>query len=91
MLRKYYFLPHLIILISGLIIGSFFDFEINNAIFSERNSFGIFMAAFGEYPVYLLNICIQRLRFILVRNIENGLKVFEKAKINQAKYLYIKK
>lgn len=35
-----------------------------------------------KYPVFLLNICIQRLRFILVKNIENGLKVFDKAKIN---------
>lgn len=54
MIKKYFFLPHIIILIIGIIIGSFFDFQINQVLYSERNAFGIFVAAFGEYPAYFM-------------------------------------
>lgn len=40
------------VLVIGVIIGSFFDLQINGALFSNRNPFGIFMSAFGMIPGY---------------------------------------
>ena len=40
------------ILLVGFIIGSFLDFKIDEALFSENNGFGLFMASFGVYPCY---------------------------------------
>jgi len=48
-------LPYIItasILIIGVILGSFFDLQINAALFSNRNPFGIVMSAFGLIPGY---------------------------------------
>ncbi len=52
MVKKFHFIPLFAIPIIGLILGSFFDFQINSALFDRYNGFGIFMAAFGELPVY---------------------------------------
>lgn len=35
------------ILVAGIIVGSFYDFQINKALFSNRNPFGVFWSAFG--------------------------------------------
>lgn len=40
------------LLIIGLILGSFFDFAINQALFSDRNPFGIIVASLGLLPGY---------------------------------------
>ena len=40
------------ILLAGLIVGSFLDLQINQTLFSDRNGFGIAMAAFGTLPCY---------------------------------------
>ena len=48
---------HLFIIIGvlfvGLILGSFFDLQIDEALFQENNGFGLFMASFGVYPCYI--------------------------------------
>ena len=48
---------HLLIIIGLLmvcfIIGSFFDLQIDKALFNEQNGFGLFMASFGVYPCYI--------------------------------------
>ena len=41
------------ILLVGFIIGSFLDLQINEAMFSKNNGFGLFMASFGVYPCYI--------------------------------------
>ena len=56
MFKKYYFILLSIIFVVTLVIGSFYDFQINQAIFSNRNAFGIFMAALGEWPFYSLTV-----------------------------------
>ena len=35
------------ILLVGFIVGSFFDLQIDQALFNENNGFGLFMASFG--------------------------------------------
>ena len=52
MKKRYHFLIIIGILLVGFILGSFFDLQINQAIFSENNWFGLFMASFGVYPCY---------------------------------------
>lgn len=42
------------IFVLGLFLGSFFDLSINQAIFSNRNGFGIFMSVFGTLPAYAM-------------------------------------
>ena len=41
------------ILLVGFVIGSFFDLQIDQGLFSENNGFGLFMAVFGVYPCYM--------------------------------------
>ena len=41
------------ILLVGFIVGSFFDLQIDQALFNENNGFGLFMASFGVYPCYM--------------------------------------
>ena len=41
------------ILFAGLIVGSFLDLQIDEALFQENNGFGLFMASFGVYPCYI--------------------------------------
>ena len=52
MIKKRHFIIVMAILLAGLIVGSFLDLQINKAIFSDRNGFGIAMAAFGTLPCY---------------------------------------
>ena len=53
MLRKrWYIYPIIGIFIIGFILGSFLDLQINSAIYDHYNWYGLFMAAFGETPVY---------------------------------------
>lgn len=60
------------VLIIGLIIGSFLDLQINAAIFSKTNMFGLIVSAFGMIPGYgalsllggaLLSVTIKDSRF----------------------------
>ena len=53
MINRKHFIPVVALAIIGVILGSFFDFQINSAIYDRTNWFGIFMAAFGEAPVYI--------------------------------------
>ena len=47
---------HLLIIIGlllvGFVIGSFFDLQIDRALYSDGNHFGLIMASFGVYPCY---------------------------------------
>lgn len=52
MKKRYHFFIIIGILVVGFVLGSFFDLQINQAIFSENNWFGLFMASFGVYPCY---------------------------------------
>ena len=52
MVKKRHFIIVISILLVGLILGSFFDLEINKAIFSENNTFSLIMASFATYPGY---------------------------------------
>ena len=40
------------ILLVGFILGSIYDLQIDQALWSENNPFGLFMASFGVYPCY---------------------------------------
>ena len=42
------------VLLTGFIIGTFFDYQISAALFSRNNGFGLFMAAVGEWPGYAM-------------------------------------
>ena len=53
MKKRYHFYIVLGVLLVGFILGSFFDLQINQALFLENNAFGIGMAAFGVYPCYI--------------------------------------
>jgi len=52
MIKKRHFYIVIGILLAGFIVGSFLDLQINQAIYSNRNPFGVAMAAFGTYPCY---------------------------------------
>ena len=52
MKKRWIFIPVVGLFILGILLGSFFDLQINQAIFDRYNGFGLFMAAFGETPVY---------------------------------------
>ena len=52
MVKKRHFIIVIAILFAGLVVGSFLDLQINQAIFSNGNMFGIIMAAFGTLPCY---------------------------------------
>ena len=52
MKKRWIFIPVAGLFILGLLLGSFLDLQINQAIFDRYNGFGLFMAAFGETPVY---------------------------------------
>jgi membrane-associated phospholipid phosphatase len=40
------------LLLVGFVLGSFFDLQIDKALFMENNHFGLIMASFGVYPCY---------------------------------------
>ena len=52
MVKKRHFYIVIGILLTGFIVGSFLDLQINQAIYSQGNMFGVIMAAFGTYPCY---------------------------------------
>ena len=52
MIKKRHFLIVIGLLLIGLIMGSIFDLEIDRALFSEGNTFGLIMASFAVYPCY---------------------------------------
>lgn len=52
MIKKRHFYIVIGILLAGFIVGSFLDLQINQAIYSEGNMFGVIMASFGTYPCY---------------------------------------
>ena len=52
MKKRFHLLIIIGILIVGFIIGSFRDLQIDQALFSKNNGFGLFMASFGVYPCY---------------------------------------
>lgn len=53
------------IAILGIVFGSFFDLQINQAIYSVNNGFGIAMSAFGCLPVYIGLSCYGAGYFII--------------------------
>lgn len=52
MVKKRHFFIVIGILLVGFILGSFFDLQINDALFHKGNFFGLFMASFAVYPCY---------------------------------------
>ena len=52
MKKRYHLLIIIGILLVGFIIGSFLDLDINKALYSDGNHFGLIMASFGVYPCY---------------------------------------
>ena len=52
MIKKRHFYIVIGILLAGFIVGSFLDLQINQAIYSQGNMFGVIMASFGTYPCY---------------------------------------
>ena len=52
MIKKRHFNIVIGILLVGIVLGSFFDLQINQALFSKNNLFGLLMASFGTYPCY---------------------------------------
>ena len=52
MKKRYHLLIVIGVLLVGLIVGSFLDLDINKAIYSDGNHFGLIMASFGVYPCY---------------------------------------
>ena len=53
MLKKRFHLLIVIgVLLIGFILGSFFDLDIDQALFQKDNWFGLWMASFGVYPCY---------------------------------------
>ena len=52
MKKRYHLLIIIGVLLVGLLLGSFFDLQINQAIYSDQDGFGLFMASFGVYPCY---------------------------------------
>ena len=72
MLRKrWYLFPIIGVFVITLILGSFFDLQINTAIYDRYNGFGLFMAAFGETPVYLSFGILGFGFFFLFKKFEN--------------------
>ena len=53
MKKRFHLLIIIGLLLVGFIIGSFFDLQIDKALFNEKNGFGLFMASFGVYPCYI--------------------------------------
>ena len=52
MKKRFHLLIIIGILLVGFIVGSFLDLQIDQALFSKNNGFGLFMASFGVYPCY---------------------------------------
>ena len=52
MKKRFHLLIVIGLLLIGFVVGSFFDLQIDQALFNENNGFGLFMASFGVYPCY---------------------------------------
>jgi len=52
MIKKRHFNIVIGILLVGIIVGSFLDLQIDKALYSHNNVFGLLMASFGTYPCY---------------------------------------
>ena len=52
MKKRYHLLIIIGVLLVGFILGSFFDLQIDKALYSDGNHFGLIMASFGVYPCY---------------------------------------
>ena len=52
MKKRYHLFIIIGILLVGFIVGSFLDLQIDEALYSDGNPFGLFMASFGVYPCY---------------------------------------
>ena len=52
MKNRYHLLIIIGVLVVGFIIGSFLDLQIDQALYSDGNHFGLIMASFGVYPCY---------------------------------------
>ena len=52
MKKRFHLLIVIGVILVGFVIGSFFDLQIDQAIFQRNNGFGLFMASFGVYPCY---------------------------------------
>jgi len=53
MKKRIHFFIVIGILLIGFVLGSFFDLQIDQALFSRNNAFGLIMASFGVYPCYI--------------------------------------
>ena len=72
MINKKAFTIVIAVLIAGLIIGSFFDYQISTFLVQKNNGLAIFFAAFGELPGYAVLSFFSGFTFIL------GLKHYRK-------------
>ena len=52
MKSRFHFFIIIGILLISFVLGSFFDLQIDKALWSENNAFGLIMASFGVYPCY---------------------------------------
>lgn len=52
MKKRFHILIIIGVLLIGFIIGSFLDLQIDQALYSDANPFGLIMASFGVYPCY---------------------------------------
>ena len=52
MLRKWNFAILIGIALLGILLGSFYDLSLAQALYHERNGFGVFVASLGELPAY---------------------------------------
>ncbi len=52
MKKRFHLLIIIAILVIGFVLGSFFDLQIDKALFVKDNAFGLIMASFGVYPCY---------------------------------------
>ncbi|MCR5505622.1 MAG: phosphatase PAP2 family protein [Bacilli bacterium] len=91
MKRRWIFLPIIGLFLIGLILGSFFDLQINAALYNRNNAFGLTMAALGESPSYAFMAACgmgfalllkeykkwwQRVLFILAIIVANGCCIY---------------
>ena len=50
--KRYHFLIIAVVLLTGIIIGSFLDYQISSSIFDRYNTFGLAVSSFGMIPGY---------------------------------------
>jgi len=54
--KTYYFiyLAFLVVVLAGIIFGSFYDFKITSSLYDPSSNFGMIFASFGEMPSWIL-------------------------------------